>query len=134
VIQVLKAWREALDGHVRRSVKHDLLGPDCVVFPNDMGTMRSYDGFRATYRRFMDKNALGNYSLHCYRHTFATMLLVERGVNVKIVSKLLGHADVETTLGVYSHVLSGVCEGVAGVVGELYKELTAKGTEKGLES
>ena len=112
VIDVLRDWREALPDRMRRKPNHDILAPDAVVFPNDMGEMRTYSGFRTTYRRFMSENGLGTYSLHTYRHTFATMLL-EAGVNPKIVQKLLGHRDIETTLGIYSHILAEVYDGVA---------------------
>ena len=48
--------------------------------------MRSYYGFSTTYRRFMAENRLDNYSLHSYRHTFATILLA-RGINPKVVQR-----------------------------------------------
>jgi integrase len=124
VMDVLKEWRNALVDHVRFPVKYDLLADESVVFPNDQGQMRTYNGFRCTYRRFMDKNNLGSYSLHSYRHTFATMLL-EKNVNPRVVQRLLGHKDIETTLGIYSHVLPEVFDGVAGVIGELHTDMTA---------
>lgn len=40
---------------------------------------------------------------HWYRHTYATALL-RAGTPVEVVSKLLGHASVTTTLGVYGHI------------------------------
>ncbi len=40
---------------------------------------------------------------HGLRHTAATLLL-GRGINPKIVGEMLGHSDVEVTLGIYSHV------------------------------
>lgn len=122
VMDVLQEWKEALPNHIRSSVKCDVLSPESVVFPNDMGKMRTYNGFRTTYRRFMTENNLGNYSLHSYRHTFATMLL-EQGVNPKVVQKLLGHRDIETTLGTYSHVLPEVFDGVAEIVGEIHADM-----------
>lgn len=42
-------------------------------------------------------------SPHKVRHTFATLLLAE-GVKLETVSKLLGHADVSTTLKFYGHI------------------------------
>ena len=46
---------------------------------------------------------LDNYrNFHCLRHSYATRC-VERGVDVKSVSELLGHADVRTTLRLYVH-------------------------------
>jgi integrase len=41
---------------------------------------------------------------HTFRHTFATLLIVVYGVNVKRVSKLLGHHAASYTLDVYTHL------------------------------
>lgn len=43
-------------------------------------------------------------TLHSLRHTFATRL-IERGVDVKVISSLLGHSDISITYNTYVHVL-----------------------------
>ena len=43
--------------------------------------------------------------LHMFRHTFATRQL-HAGVPVAVVSKLLGHGSISTTLNIYAHVLA----------------------------
>lgn len=48
--------------------------------------------------------AFGQGSFHSLRHTHATMLL-EAGEDLEIVSKRLGHANINTTAAVYSHIL-----------------------------
>lgn len=48
-------------------------------------------------------------SIFSGRHTAATMMLKD-GVNVKIVSEILGHASEAFTLRVYGHVLPGMQE------------------------
>jgi len=90
---------------------------DAFVFSSRNGEMRTYDGFKGNYKRFLIRHNLSKYNLHLhrYRHTFATMLL-EEGVNPKVVQKLLGHKDVQTTLGIYSHVLAEVYESTANKV------------------
>jgi len=47
-------------------------------------------------------------------------MLLETGVNPRIVQKLLGHKDIGITLGIYSHVLSEVYEGVADTLESIY--------------
>lgn len=46
-----------------------------------------------------------NYTIHSLRHTYASRLLLN-GVEISIVSKLLGHADINTTYAKYIHVLN----------------------------
>lgn len=42
-----------------------------------------------------------NFSCHILRHTFATRLC-ESGVNIKVIQDVLGHADFDTTMNVYT--------------------------------
>ena len=52
----------------------------------------------------MRKSGLPRVNFHALRHSHATILL-NQGINPKVVSERLGHAQVGTTLDVYSHVL-----------------------------
>lgn len=51
------------------------------------------------------RETLGTGSFHSLRHTHATMLL-EAGEDLELVSKRLGHANINTTASIYSHVLN----------------------------
>jgi len=53
--------------------------------------------------------------MHDLRHTCATLLL-SRGVPVKVVSEMLGHASVAIALDTYSHVLPSMQESAARVM------------------
>ena len=44
-----------------------------------------------------------NLRFHDMRHTFAT-LAIESGVPIKTVQEMLGHENIQTTLGTYAHV------------------------------
>ena len=46
---------------------------------------------------------LDNITAHMLRHTYATMLF-DAGVDVKSAQKFLGHADLELTLEIYTHL------------------------------
>lgn len=52
---------------------------------------------------------LTSFCFHDLRHTAATMMLKD-GVNIKIVSQVLGHASEAFTMQVYQHVLPGMQE------------------------
>ena len=41
--------------------------------------------------------------MHSLRHTFATRC-IERGVSIKALQRLMGHANIATTLDIYVHV------------------------------
>ena len=52
---------------------------------------------------------LPHMTVHGLRHSHSTILLDE-GVNPKVVSERLGHATIATTMDVYSHVMPGLQE------------------------
>ena len=45
-----------------------------------------------------------SYGLHSLRHTFVSMLLA-KGVDIKIISELVGHEKVSTTYDIYAHLI-----------------------------
>lgn len=54
------------------------------------------------FKAFLKNNGLKNHHIHSLRHTFATRS-VERGVDAKTLSEILGHKNVKTTLQLYVH-------------------------------
>ncbi len=66
-----------------------------------------------TWKRLLESAGLPSTTrMHDLRHSTATLLL-SRGVPVKVVSEILGHADVSITLSVYAHVLPDMQDGAA---------------------
>jgi len=59
-------------------------------------------------------------SPHTFRHSFATNLMGE-GVNMEIISKLLGHAEVKTT-AFYTHVAQGHLRGASKLISDRLEE------------
>lgn len=62
------------------------------------------DNLTAWFRNWERKQNLPYITFHDLRHTHATLLLQE-GVDVKTISKRLGHANITTTLNTYAHVV-----------------------------
>ncbi len=56
------------------------------------------------FQRLRERAGLRHIRLHDLRHTWATLAL-EAGINPKVVSEQLGHANVSITLDTYSHVI-----------------------------
>jgi integrase len=75
------------------------------VFASAAGTPINVCNFhKNSWKPLLDRGKLPSIRFHDLRHTAATLML-SRGVPVKVVSEMLGHADVSTTLSIYAHVL-----------------------------
>jgi integrase len=46
---------------------------------------------------------IDNITPHMLRHTYATLLYLS-GIDALSAMKLMGHADIQTTLGIYTHL------------------------------
>lgn len=58
--------------------------------------------YRQKYIRLLASLGLPHYTFHALRHTFASRAIA-RGADVKTVSDILGHTNVEITLNTYTH-------------------------------
>lgn len=58
--------------------------------------------FRRTYQTFMKKIGIEPLKFHSLRHTFAS-INIENGSDIKTISEILGHSDIDVTLKVYTH-------------------------------
>lgn len=58
-----------------------------------------------SFRRLTKRIGIENASIHTFRHTFASYLIMN-GVDIVTVKELLGHADITTTMR-YAHLVPG---------------------------
>jgi integrase len=94
--------------------------PGALVFATSKGTpLNSKNLYNRELAPASDAIELPRVSWHSFRHTHAT-LLHETGESIKTAQSLLGHSDLETTLGTYTHVVPDAqkraVERVAGVL------------------
>lgn len=63
------------------------------------------DNVNVQFKKYLEKTLGSSKGHHLYdmRHTYATLLITEIGVDVKTVSVLMGHSNIETTLKYYTH-------------------------------
>lgn len=71
-----------------------------------MPTGKVYDPrtYEDLFKRTLKAAALPGINFHALRHTFATRAL-EAGMDIKVLSSILGHAQASTTLNLYAHAL-----------------------------
>lgn len=74
-----------------------------LVFCREDGNLIDPKTFRTFYLNTLKKAGIGHKKFHALRHTFATRALEENS-NIKVISKILGHAGIQITLDTYSHV------------------------------
>lgn len=63
-----------------------------------------YDAITAWFREWEVKKGLPRIRFHDLRHTHATLLLYA-GTDIKTISQRLGHANIQTTMDTYTHVI-----------------------------
>lgn len=73
------------------------------LFTNDKNTFTINQAVTERYKIYQTKANLPNIGLHGFRHTHASMLY-NAGANDKEVAERLGHANIKTTLDIYTHL------------------------------
>lgn len=86
------------------------------IFHNEYGQPLSYEAMRYHISQACRKAGVPYYGQHVFRHTFATNCY-NRGCDVKILSKLLGHSNVSITYNIYVHLFGDALEEMRKVVG-----------------
>ena len=86
-----------------------------MVFTSDLGNYKDRSCLNTSFRRFLRGTDFEFMTLHCLRHTNATLLL-NSGVDLKIVSEHLGHSDVGTTANIYTDVLDSTRKKTAEII------------------
>lgn len=101
---------------VEESKRH----PHGLIFyrPTQIKTVTN-KGANDVLRTLLKHLRIGDITMHGLRHTHASVLLY-KGANIHSVSKRLGHADIQTTLDHYAHVLKEMEERDEAIAVKIY--------------
>lgn len=84
------------------------VNPDDYVIQSQKGSIGSSRNVRRSFNYILEKIGIPDYNeqygLHTLRHTYASTLL-RKGIDIKVVSALLGHKKVSTTYNTYIHII-----------------------------
>jgi site-specific recombinase XerD len=108
VVPINKSAEEAL-----LALKQNNHTPYVIV--NSRNNQILPSNFERSFQRILTSAGIQPYGIHALRHTFASMLF-SKGVDVKIVSKLLGHSSVKITYDTYVHLFEKDLERVTEVL------------------
>ena len=86
-----------------------------MVFTSDTGNYVDRSYLNTIFRRFVKDTNFDFATLHTLRHCNAT-LLINSGIDLKIVSEHLGHCDIGVTANTYADVLASSKAKVANMI------------------
>lgn len=118
-IAISDAVVRKLTWHKARQAERRLLASDWqdlgLVFDRGDGHWLYQSHWQRRHRELCASIGIAPINHHALRHTAATIML-ESGVHVKVVSEILGHASIQTTLDIYSHVSESLQRSAVDVV------------------
>ena len=112
---LMKVWRKE---QTQYRLQKGSWGEKDLVFTNSLGKPIEPRKALTRWKELLRHAGIKERRLHDARHTFATVLL-QSGVEVKVVSHYLGHSDVRTTQNIYQHVNTAILNQTAKMIGEL---------------
>ncbi|EGO62124.1 tyrosine recombinase XerC [Acetonema longum] len=117
LIEVLK-WHQAQQNRLKNDLGEAYNDLD-LVFCEPDGNITYPNTLDSRFTRLMAKTPIERRTFHQLRHTFASVA-ISQGLNIKAISKILGHAKTSITLDVYGHLLPGDAETVTQAVAAYY--------------
>ena len=90
-----------------------------LIFANQQGNYLAPHTIREHFAAKLDEANCSRVRFHSLRHLTATILL-ENKIDIKTVSSILGHANVEITQNIYQHVLDSLKEEASNVLNDVF--------------
>lgn len=92
--------------------------PDGYVVSRTLGVPITPGNFDKSFRKILDRAGVKPAGIHALRHTCATMLF-EKGVDVRIISEILGHSSTAVTYNTYVHIVDSLKDKAIDLIDDL---------------
>lgn len=103
--------------------EYNILNKHNLVFYHYIEEIFSNNSINKSLRRAQSKfNINPKISMHGARHTYGS-ILIYKGIDIAVVSQLLGHRDISTTERVYLHVIEEMKEKNFRQIKEIFTEI-----------
>lgn len=89
-----------------------------LVFASMRGTPLDRSNLRKDFHTILESTGLPKIRFHDLRHTAASIML-NRGIPILSVSRMLGHSKPSVTLDIYGHLMVGMLDSVADLMDDL---------------
>jgi len=95
------------------------------MFTNDNGGLIGADTLSKGFAKVIKDHNLRKITFHELRHTMST-LLINDGMNIRELSRRLGHSRTSTTLDIYSHTIQSADKVAANKIDNMFEYKKAK--------
>ncbi len=92
-----------------------------LVFPGQTGKHFPTTTLNYQFRQIIKQAEIPDICIHELRHSAATLLL-KMGVDIKVIQKILGHANYSTTANIYGHVLMDMQQDAMHKMDDLFRK------------
>jgi integrase len=120
LVEELKQHRQLLE-YEKTNYKYKYVDLG-LALPSRHGTPMMPRNLLKAFHAIVEKTGLPRIRFHDFRHTHATLLL-QQGINIKLISERLGHAKIQTTLSTYSHVLPEMQRTISDKLDEVFTKV-----------
>jgi len=126
-VHIGKDYKRILKRYLKWKMDHGELHPDAYMLRTSRSEKYSITALWRRWKKYCPK------TLHCARHTNATLMFQASGNNLRMVQKQLGHSRITTTQ-IYADVMPHVMEEHMCSMERLAKTILKKGSRSQIQA